>query len=160
MDAVNSFLGLEIVTVCIRAADQWLLIQSRHTENISYQIEWDMIVATVFLSILSQMDFHLVQNREENCHHNHIPFNVKGNGILVFSVYVIRAQMYFRAHAKSKVLYIEFIIFSYKMVFHSVKKSKGKLSPRSYPIQFVSKWNYSFVSVATPSLAWCSQRHR
>ena len=32
------------------------------------------------------MEFHLVQNRKENCHHDHIPFNLKGNGILVFSV--------------------------------------------------------------------------
>ena len=26
------------------------------------------------------------ENRKENCHHNHIPFNLKGNGILVYSV--------------------------------------------------------------------------
>ena len=26
-------------------------------------------------------------------------------------------------------------------------KPKGKLSPRSYPIQFDRKWNYSFLSV-------------
>ena len=25
------------------------------------------------------------ENREENCHHDHIPFNVKGNGYIVFS---------------------------------------------------------------------------
>ena len=24
----------------------------------------------------------------ENCHHDHIPFNVKGNGIIVISVYI------------------------------------------------------------------------
>ena len=30
--------------------------------------------------ILNQMEFHLVQNRKENCHHDHIPFNVKGIG--------------------------------------------------------------------------------
>ena len=41
---------------------------------------------TVFLSILNKMNFHLVQNRKENCHHDHIPFNVKGNGNIVFSV--------------------------------------------------------------------------
>ena len=40
-----------------------------------------------FLSILNHMDFHLVQNRKENCHHDHIPFNMEGNGIRVFSVY-------------------------------------------------------------------------
>ena len=28
-------------------------------------------------------------------------------------------------------------------------KSKGKLSPRSYPIQFERKWKYSFLSVET-----------
>ena len=26
------------------------------------------------------MVFNLVQNRKENCHHDHIPFNVKGIG--------------------------------------------------------------------------------
>ena len=46
-----------------------------------------MILVTVFLSILNEMEFHLVQNRKENCHHDHIPFNVKGNGNTVFSVY-------------------------------------------------------------------------
>ena len=45
-----------------------------------------MIVVTIFLSILNQMDFHLVQNRKENCHHDHIPLNFKGNGNKVFSV--------------------------------------------------------------------------
>ena len=44
-------------------------------------------MGTVFLSTLNQMEYHLVQNRKENCPHDHIPFNVKGNGILVFSVY-------------------------------------------------------------------------
>ena len=46
---------------------------------ISFQIEWDMIVMTVFLSILNQGEFNLVQNRKKNCHDNHIPFNLKGN---------------------------------------------------------------------------------
>ena len=62
--------------------------------SISFHIEWDMIVVTVFLSImvtvfhwiLNQMEFHLVQNRKEKCHHDHIPFNVKGIGSIVFSV--------------------------------------------------------------------------
>ena len=26
------------------------------------------------------------ENKKENCHHDHIPFNVKGNGNIVFSV--------------------------------------------------------------------------
>ena len=45
-----------------------------------------MIVGTVFLSILNQMHFHLVQNRKENCHYDHILFNMKGIGNIVFSV--------------------------------------------------------------------------
>ena len=44
-----------------------------------------MIVVIVFLSILNQMDFHLVQNRKENCPHYHIPFNMKEIGNIVFS---------------------------------------------------------------------------
>ena len=51
---------------------------------ISFQIEWDMIVETVFLSILNQMEFYLVQNRKENRHHDHIPFSVNGNENIVF----------------------------------------------------------------------------
>ena len=51
-----------------------------------FHVEWDMIVVTVFLSILSQMEFHLVQNRKENYHPDYIPLNVKGNGNIVFSV--------------------------------------------------------------------------
>ena len=44
---------------------------------------------TVFhFDFLNQMEFHLVQNRKENCHHDHIPINVKGNGNIVFSVYM------------------------------------------------------------------------
>ena len=49
-----------------------------------------MVVVTVFLSILNLIEFHLVQNRKENCHKDHIPFNVKGNGNIVFSVHAQR----------------------------------------------------------------------
>ena len=54
--------------------------------SISFQIEWDMITLKVFLSILSEMEFYFVQNRKENCHHDHIPLNLKENGYMVFSV--------------------------------------------------------------------------
>ena len=50
-------------------------------------IEWDILVVTVFFSILNQIEIHLAQNRKENCHHDHIPFKMKGNGNIVFSVY-------------------------------------------------------------------------
>ena len=64
---------------------------SVHWENyisISFHIERDMIVVTVFLSILNTNWIPFgSENRKENCHHDHIPFNVKGNGNIVFSVY-------------------------------------------------------------------------
>ena len=44
------------------------------------------------IDFFNQIDFHLVQNWEENCHHDHIPFNLKGNGILVFSVYLMNTK--------------------------------------------------------------------
>ena len=31
---------------------------------------------------MNQIEFHLVQNRNEDCHYDHIPFNSKGNGNL------------------------------------------------------------------------------
>ena len=46
-----------------------------------------MIVVTVSISFLNEMEIHLVQNRKENCHNDHMPFNLKRNGILVFSAY-------------------------------------------------------------------------
>ena len=49
-------------------------------------------MVTVFFSILNQMEIHLVQNRKKNFYHDHIPFNVKGIGNIVFSVYVERAR--------------------------------------------------------------------
>ena len=67
-----------------------ILIIFLHSENyisIFFHIEWDIIVVTILLSILNQMEFHLIQNPKEYCHHDHIPFHVKGNGNIVFSVY-------------------------------------------------------------------------
>ena len=68
----------------------WVLLpQCPHWEyyiSISFHIEWDMIVVTVFLSILNQMEVHLVQKIErKTVTHDHIPFKVKGNGNRVFS---------------------------------------------------------------------------
>ena len=57
-----------------------------------------MIVETVFFTILNQMEFHLVQNRKEKRHHGHIPFNVKGNRNIVFSVQMAEALT---AHASN-----------------------------------------------------------
>ena len=35
---------------------------------------------------MKQMDFHLVHNQKENCHHDHIPINLKGNENIFFWV--------------------------------------------------------------------------
>ena len=43
--------------------------------------------------------------------------------------------------------------FLNQMEIHLVQKSKGKLSPRSYPIQYERKWKYSFVSAAARLIA-------
>ena len=45
-----------------------------------------MIMVIAFFLILNQMEFHLVQNLMEYCHHYHIHFNLKGNGNIVFLV--------------------------------------------------------------------------
>ena len=45
-----------------------------------------MIMVTVFHLILNTNEILFgSKNRKENCHHDHIPFNAKGN--IVFSVY-------------------------------------------------------------------------
>ena len=60
------------------------LIQFHYTEKTIFSFPFKLN-GTVLLLILNQIEFHLVQNRKENCHHDHIPFNVKGNGNIVFS---------------------------------------------------------------------------
>ena len=42
-------------------------------------MEYDRGYSFSFGSEPKEMGFHLVQNREENCHQDHIPFNLKGN---------------------------------------------------------------------------------
>ena len=50
-----------------------------------FQIEWNMTVETIFLSILTQVEFHLVQNKNKNSHNNHVPFNLKKKQEIYFS---------------------------------------------------------------------------
>ena len=76
-----------------------------HWENyvsISFHIEWDMIVVTVFL--LNQLEFPLVQYQKENCYYDHIPFNVKGNGNIVFSVLGERWRQYWKVFQGKKLV--------------------------------------------------------
>ena len=50
----------------------------------------------------NQMEFYLVQNRKENYHHNHIPFNLKGNGNIVFSVRYKLSDVSYRSWRSKK----------------------------------------------------------
>ena len=61
-----------------------------NVKNISFKIQWNRIAVTVFLLILNQMEFHLVQNREENYHLDHIPFKLIGIGNIFFCAYLHR----------------------------------------------------------------------
>ena len=45
-----------------------------------------MIIVTVFLLIMNQMDFCLGYNQKENCHYDHFPYNIKVIRILVIRV--------------------------------------------------------------------------
>ena len=44
-----------------------------------------------FILIKNHKGFRSAQNRKENCHHDHIPFNLKGKSIFFVSVYIIQA---------------------------------------------------------------------
>ena len=67
-----------------------------HSElSISFQIEWNMIVVTVFHFNFEPHGNHLVQNQKVNCRHDHVPFNSKGNGNLFWRVHV-HTEKYFR----------------------------------------------------------------
>ena len=63
-----------------------------------------MIVVTVFLSLSNQMEFHLVKNRAENSHHDHISFNLKGkrNHFL---------WMFIEVHPTVNVCFIFYVLF-------------------------------------------------
>ena len=42
-----------------------------------FQIKWNLIVVTVSLFIMNQMDFRLVHNQKENGHYDHFIINLK-----------------------------------------------------------------------------------
>ena len=61
--------------------------------SISFHIERDMIDWSwwqFFFGFRTKWISIWFQNRKENCHHDHIPFNVKENGNIVFSVRTLR----------------------------------------------------------------------
>ena len=68
------------------------------------------------------MEFHLVQNRKENCHHDHIPFDLKENGNIVFSVIgKLQALSESCNHRKPRVKYYsDYLLTSvYALIFDS-----------------------------------------
>ena len=80
------------------------------------------------------------ENRKENCHHDHIPLNVKGNGNRVFSVHSIRYELnYSNRHAflqRSSVQPYERITFfsiggpiKDPTVYESRRKSRQQMVP-------------------------------
>ena len=66
--------------------DRIKLHWENHTSILPH-IERDMIAVTGLPSILNQKEFQFVQNRKENCHHDHIPLNLKEDGNIVLWVY-------------------------------------------------------------------------
>ena len=145
-----------------------------HWENyisISFHIEWDMIVVTVFEPNWNSIWF-------KNCHRDHIPFIVKGNGNIVLSVYsLLKATSCMKfwqcnnstvEKACLSVPSLESLMTRCAGVRKCTEKNSGlectgktpirfpfklngiwlwwKLSPRSYHIQFERKWKYSFIS--------------
>ena len=56
------------------------LLHWKNFISISFHIEWDMIVVTVFFSILNQMEFHLVQKIEEKLSPRSYPIQRERNG--------------------------------------------------------------------------------
>ena len=55
-------------------------MQRGHSKRITFQIERNAIIVTVFLLIMNQKKFRLVKSQKENCWpvRSHIPFNLKG----------------------------------------------------------------------------------
>ena len=73
--------NINIITCAMRIRK---LDKSIHDTSLDVSVSFDVSLI-IPLSLI--MDFNLVQDRKENCHHNHIPFNVKENGNMVSSMY-------------------------------------------------------------------------
>ena len=112
--------------------------QTEKTNTPFFLMEWDVTVVTVFLSILNQMEFHLVQNRKENSYHDHLPFNVIGSGILVFSV-----QRSYRLSGGCVLQKLQ----------RELPRSRGGISAEKFFLKFVTKKkNFQLSSL------WASRR--
>ena len=84
------------------------------------------------------------ENRKENCHHDHIPFNVKGIGNIVFSVY--------KNSQTGKTSPIRLIAVRQTGVSrHQGGPIEGPLKPPVHHsttiLRGLRNWKYSFISV-------------
>ena len=68
----------------------WVLMHAFRKLDLNFLSNWmgyDRVLTVFLLIFWTKWNSILVQNQKENCHHDHIPFNVKGNGNIVFSVW-------------------------------------------------------------------------
>ena len=63
---------------------QFEVIKNIVKRNAVTTILFNTIVVTVFLLTMNQTEVRLIHNQKENCRHDHLPFNCKGNGNLFF----------------------------------------------------------------------------
>ena len=68
-------------------------LEFEHSEKLFsyfFQIEKNMIVAIVFVMIMSKAVFLLFHNQKENCHYDHVLFNLK----IIWNQYLLSAVLY------------------------------------------------------------------
>ena len=67
------------------------------------------------------MEIDLVQNLKENCPHDYIPFNMKGNGNIIFSVQEICVQRSLRylCRAVRRIIIKKKLIYVFNMIYVS-----------------------------------------
>ena len=99
-DSLSSICDTKFITMltkCITHKSFFIVLSLQatvhsHKQTYDYlQIERNMSVVAVFLLIMNPTEFRLVHSRNENCHYDHIPFNLKviSNIFLYLCVYVM-----------------------------------------------------------------------
>ena len=88
-----------------------------------------MIVKTVFLLNLNRAVFSLVRKQEENCHHDHIPFTLKGMGNLCLHAKDPQAaRMYVRGTTETSLLSeLESGNWVYRQKYNACKTLSAKI---------------------------------
>ena len=70
----------------------WFKIERKTVTTIIFQyVNWErndnlFFWGTFLSTILNQMEFRSVKSRKDNCHHHHIPFILRENVNLIFSI--------------------------------------------------------------------------